>query len=94
MFNCSHPSVRRAQQQSNQTQRTLLLVPNMIGGIDVIRGDGVFIDFDREITAVIGPQVAPPEFKLSIVRTTDRKVYERIQTGLTRVLKLSETFDD
>jgi hypothetical protein len=45
MFDVSHPCIRHAQHIADKTGTTQLIVPNFIGGFDIVRPDtGVWVE--------------------------------------------------
>lgn len=59
MINLSHPSIHRAQQMANRRARTMILYPNIIGGIDIVDAQRLSVDQQGETRrpiAIVHPQ--------------------------------------
>jgi hypothetical protein len=55
LFDISHPSVSYAQHLANLNKRAYVLVPNIIGGIDIVDCARTEIDEDAEVIAAATP---------------------------------------
>ncbi len=52
LFDVSHPRVGQAQHLANHNKASYILVPNIIGGIDIVKCDRVGLDDQTDAVAI------------------------------------------